>query len=46
MNSIFEERTINLRDLFAEIVQKLAIIILVAALCAVIFPTYKYVRDL
>ena len=46
MNSILEERTINLRDLFAEIVQKLAIIILVAALCAVIFPTYKYVRDL
>ena len=46
MNSILEERTINLRDLFAEIVQKLGIIILVAILCAVIFPAYKYVRDL
>ena len=46
MNSILEERTINLRDLFAEIVQKLAIIILVAVLCAVILPTYKYVREL
>lgn len=47
MNSkVIEERTINFRDVFAEIVQKLGIIILVAALCAVIFPTYKYVRDL
>lgn len=45
-SKVIEERTISFRDVFAEIVQKLGIIILVAILCAVIFPTYKYVRDL
>lgn len=45
MNTILEERNIDLKDLFAEIVQKLGIIILATVLCAVAFPTYKYVRD-
>lgn len=45
MNSILEERTIDLRDLFAEIVQRLGIILLVAVLCAVALPAYKYMKD-
>ena len=45
MNSILEERTIDFRDMFAEIVQRLGIILLVAVLCAVALPAYKYMKD-
>ena len=45
MNSVLEERTIYIRDLIAELVKKLWIILLVAVVFAVALTGYKYMSD-
>lgn len=45
MNSVLEEKVIDFRDLLAAVVQKVTVIFVVAVLCAILFPTYKYIKD-